>query len=174
LILSKQNLLDALANEIRIILHLASKAGAEQLSYRPSASQRSTLDLLRYFTMVGPLHLRGALASHFDMADWGRQFQEHETAAAALGAEQAMAAIAGLPAIFEEILAPCTDEFLREPAQLFGTTNSRAVWILNIVLSHYTAYRMQLFLYLKASGHPELNTMNLWVGIDGSMTPPPA
>ena len=31
------------------------------------------------------------------------------------------------------------------------------------------AYRMQLFLYLKACGREELNTMNLWVGMDQPM-----
>jgi hypothetical protein len=29
-------------------------------------------------------------------------------------------------------------------------------------------YRMQLFLYLKASGREELNTMNLWAGMDAA------
>jgi hypothetical protein len=174
MILSKQDLLDALGHEIHIILHLAAKASAEQLSYRPSPRQKSTLDLLHYFSMVGPIHLRGALSNHFDMADWGRQWQEHEAAATVLGAEQTIAAIAGLPALFAEILAPFTDEFLREETQLFGTTYPRAVWILNLVLSHYTAYRMQLFLYLKAAGHEELNTMNLWLGIDAPMGPPPS
>ena len=52
---------------------------------------------------------------------------------------------------------------------MFGHKNSRAFLILSLVLSHYSAYRMQLFLYLKSSGREELNTMNLWVGIDGAM-----
>jgi len=174
MILSKQDLLDALGHEIHIILHLAAKAGPDQFHYRPSPRQKSTLDLLHYFTMVGPIHLRGALANSFDMADWGRQWQQQEAAAELLSPEQTITAIAGLPALFDELLAPCTDEFLREPTQLFGTTYPRAVWILNLVLSHYTAYRMQLFLYLKAAGREELNTMNLWLGIDAPMGPPPS
>jgi len=39
----------------------------------------------------------------------------------------------------------------------------------NLVLCAFAAYRMQLFLYLKACGGEELNTMNLWAGMDGSM-----
>jgi hypothetical protein len=49
---------------------------------------------------------------------------------------------------------------------MFGSKASRGSWIVNLVLSHYAAYRMQLFLYLKACGREELNTMNLWVGMD--------
>ena len=41
--------------------------------------------------------------------------------------------------------------------------------MVNHVLGQLAAYRMQLFLYLKACGREELNTMNLWVGTDVSM-----
>ena len=41
-----------------------------------------------------------------------------------------------------------------------------------LVLCHLAAYRMQLFLYLKSSGREELNTLNLWMGMDGPMKPP--
>jgi hypothetical protein len=36
------------------------------------------------------------------------------------------------------------------------------------VLCHYVAYRMQLFLYLKACGREELGTMNVWAGMDAA------
>ena len=35
-----------------------------------------------------------------------------------------------------------------------------------LVLNGHTAYRTQLFLYLKACGREELSTMNLWAGVD--------
>jgi hypothetical protein len=38
-----------------------------------------------------------------------------------------------------------------------------------MVLGGSAAYRTQLFLYLKACGREELNTMNLWAGTDASM-----
>ena len=40
--------------------------------------------------------------------------------------------------------------------------------LVNLVLCHYSAYRMQLFLYLKACGREELSTMNLWAGRDAA------
>ena len=51
---------------------------------------------------------------------------------------------------------------------MFGRKASRGSTIVSLVLSHYAAYRMQLFLYLKACGREELNTMNLWVGRDAA------
>ena len=38
----------------------------------------------------------------------------------------------------------------------------------------HAAYRTQLFLYLKANGRDELNTFNLWGGIDRTMQAGPA
>ena len=51
--------------------------------------------------------------------------------------------------------------------EMFGRKASCGFMLVSLVLKHYAAYRMQLFLYLKASGRAELNTMNLWVGMDG-------
>ena len=44
MVLTKDELVGSLKNEVRIVLHLASK-----LDYRPSATQRGTLELPRNF-----------------------------------------------------------------------------------------------------------------------------
>ncbi|MSV31807.1 MAG: hypothetical protein EXQ57_04735 [Bryobacterales bacterium] len=59
------------------------------------------------------------------------------------------------------------DEDLRAEMEMFGRKASRGFMLVSLLLKHYAAYRMQLFLYLKASGRAELNTMNLWVRMDG-------
>ena len=51
-------MIDALQNEVRILLHLAGKIDRAQLDYRPTPKQRSTLELLRYLAMMGPTMLR--------------------------------------------------------------------------------------------------------------------
>jgi len=71
--------------------------------------------------------------------------------------------------MYAEILGSCSDADLREAVPLFGQKESRGSWFVSLLLTHYAAYRMQLFLYLKSCGRPELNTMNLWVGVDGPM-----
>ena len=166
MVLTKDELISALKREVRLLLHLASKARPDMLNYRPSPKQRSLLELLQYMTIVGPIHLRGAMASAFDMDSWRNAWRTGEATTKVLDLEASKNAIAHLPALFEELLGPCSDTALREEIEMFGRKTSRGSMIVDLVLLHYAAYRMQLFLYLKASGWEELNTMNLWAGMD--------
>ena len=54
MVLTKEELISSLQNEVRILLHLASKVDRNQLDYRPTPKQRSTIELLRYLTIMGP------------------------------------------------------------------------------------------------------------------------
>ena len=62
-----------------------------------------------------------------------------------------------------------SDADFRGEIDMFGRKSSRGSHIVFLVLGGFAAYRTQLFLYLKACGRDELNTMNLWGGIDGPM-----
>lgn len=64
--------------------------------------------------------------------------------------------------------ASLSDADLRAEMEMFEMKASRGLMLVNLVLCHYTAYRMQLFLYLKACGREELSTMNLWAGRDAA------
>lgn len=166
MVLTKEELIAALRNEVRLLLHLASKVEPAMLEYRPTAKQRSLLELLRYFALVGPIHLRGVLAEKFDMNAWRDAWRTGEATVKTMGLEEVKEAISKLPTLFAEPINKCTDAELRAQYEMFGSKMSRGAWIVNLVLCHYSAYRMQLFLYLKASGREELNTMNLWAGMD--------
>jgi hypothetical protein len=166
MVLTKDELIAALRNEVRLVQHLASKVEPAKLDYRPTASQRSLLDVLRYFVLVGSIHLRGALADKFDMNAWRDAWRTGEATANTMNLEEVKEAIGKLTALFAELLSEYPDAKLREEYEMFGNKMSHGAWIVSLVLCHYSAYRMQLFLYLKASGREELNTMNLWVGMD--------
>jgi hypothetical protein len=56
----------------------------------------------------------------------------------------------------------------RGEVDFFGAKASRGSHIVFLVVSGHAAYRTQLFLYLKACGRDELNTMNLWGGADAA------
>jgi hypothetical protein len=71
---------------------------------------------------------------------------------------------------YASMLGDWTDADFRTEIEMFGTKTTRGAFIVNLVLGGSAAYRTQLFLYLKACGREDLNTMNLWGGID----PPPA
>jgi hypothetical protein len=170
MVLTKDELIGSLQHEVRVLLHLASKVDPAKLDYRPTAKQRSLLELLQYLTIAFPIHLRTIKSGVFDMDSWGTMWRTEGAAAKTLNLEQAKEAIGRQPALFEELLGSCSDADLRAPMEMFGHKASRGLWIVRLVLSHYAAYRMQLFLYLKSCGREELSTMNLWGGMDAPQT----
>ena len=54
MVLTKPELVAALQNEARILLHLAGKIDRSKLDYRPTPKQRSMFELLKYLSMMGP------------------------------------------------------------------------------------------------------------------------
>jgi len=162
MILTKSELIASLQNEVRILLHLASKIDRAQLDYRPTPKQRSTLELLRYLTMMGPSIVQAAKAGVFDTAAWTAA----EQAAAAQDFDQTLGAIAAHTVAYATLLADLSDADLRAEIAPFGDKTTRGAFIVTWVLCGCAAYRTQLFLYLKACGRDELGTMNLWAGVD--------
>ena len=49
---------------------------------------------------------------------------------------------------------------------MFGRKSTRGALLVDLVLAGHAAYRTQLFDYLKSCGREELNTWNLWAGMD--------
>jgi len=163
--LTKEELIASLQNEVRILLHLASKVDSKTLEYRPTEKQRSTLELLRYMSYMAPMMIPSIKAGAFDMPG----FQAATAAAAELDFDGAVAAIGKQSVTLAEQLEGFSDEDLRGEIEMFGRKASRGYIIVNLVLCAFAAYRTQLFLYLKANGHDGLNTMNLWGGQDAPM-----
>jgi len=168
MVLTRDELTTALQSEVRILLHLASKVDPAKLDYRPAPQQRSMLELLQYMTIMGPIHLRAVKAGAFDLDAWRNTWRTEEAAAKRLNLEEARDAIGKQPVLFAELLGSCSDADLRAEIEMFGHRASRGSMIVSLVLCHYVAYRMQLFLYLKACGREELNTLNLWAGRDAA------
>jgi len=166
MVVTKEEVIGALQDEVRVVLHLASKTEPKMLDYRPSPKQRSLLELMQYFVVMAPAQLQTIVAGDFTMEGFRARWQPAEAAAKTMNFEQTKAAIATQSALFAELIDPLTDADLRARIEMFGRKASRGFWIVRLPLSHYAAYRMQLFLYLKACGREELNTMNLWMGTD--------
>lgn len=162
MVLTTPELIASLQNEVRILLHLAGKFNHDSLAYRPTPGQRSALELLQYLTMMGPVMAQAIAAGAFDADAW----TEAEEAAESLTLEQALVSIAGQSTLYARLLDGFTDEAWRVPVDMFGTRASRGVHMVNLVLCGHTAYRTQLFLYLKSCGRDELGTYNLWAGMD--------
>lgn len=162
MVLTKEELIAALQNEVRILVHLAGKVDKSKVDYRPTPKQRSILELLQYMTIMGPTLVTLIKTGTFDMAVWGPA----DAAAKAMNFDQAVAAIEKQSDEYARVLTGWTDADFRGEADFFGAKSSRGSHIVFLVLGGHAAYRTQLFQYLKACGRDELNTMNLWGGAD--------
>ena len=66
MVLTKDELIASLQNEVRILVHLAGKVDKSKIDYRPSPKQRSTLELLQYMAIMGPTQVSVIQTGVFD------------------------------------------------------------------------------------------------------------
>src|SRR5262245_66286461 len=103
--------------------------------------------MLKYLSMMGPTLIQYALADTQDPELWTTAAE----AAEARDFDQTLAAIADHTDAYATLLADVSDADLRAEVTGFdGSKTSRGALIINLALSGCAAYRMQLFLYLKA------------------------
>jgi hypothetical protein len=160
--LTKSELITALQNEVRILVHLAGKIDRDKLDYRPTPKQRSTLELLKYLTIMGPFLVEAA-KSGWSPEAWGAAAKESE----ARNFDETVAAIAAHGDTYATLIGAMSEADLQSEMDGFdGKKVSRGAFIVNLVLCGCAAYRTQLFMYLKACGREELGTANLWMGAD--------
>lgn len=162
MVLSKAELIASLKQEVRILVHLCGKVDRARVDYRPTPKQRSTIELLRYLTIMGPELAKAVKSGTFDPASWTAA----EETAKARDFDRTVAALAAQADVYDEVLGTMSAADFRSEIEMFGQKASRGFFIVNFVLSGHAAYRTQLFCYLKACGREELGTMNLWAGVD--------
>ena len=168
-IITRDELLEETLRECDVCIHLYGKIPAGAQDYRPTPGQRSTLELLRYLAVCGVAAAQSIAAGTFSgNPTWKRSaemtFEEFPAAM-----EQEKAEIAAIFAgLIDEDLATKTGQYVTGESFTLGR-----LWMKS-VLKWLTAYRMQLFLYAKASGAHEIGTINNWVGIDMPVQEPAA
>ena len=165
MVLTQQELIASLQNEIRILLHLAGKIDRSKLDYKPTAKQRTTLELLQYLNVMGPQLVPAIKAGSFSPEAFGAAM----AASGKLDFDGVVASIAKQSDFYAQEIGTWSDADFRAEIELFGNKATRGYLLCYLVMSGHAAYRTQLFLYLKSSGREELNTMNLWAGMDGAM-----
>src|SRR6266850_7613720 len=122
MVLTKSELIFALQEEVRILLHLAGKVDRGKLEYRPTPKQRSTIELLRYLSMMGPTFVTYTLTGSQDPNIWG----DAAKAADARDFDQAVAAIAAQSDQYATLLADVPDaDFRVEVPSVTGGKTSR-------------------------------------------------
>ncbi|MEM7355922.1 MAG: DinB family protein [Acidobacteriota bacterium] len=158
---SPEHLLNSMRHETQILKHLHSKLSAEQLDYRPAEGMRTTLELLRYLSYCGI-----ATAEALVTGDW-EKYHARAAAAEDLASDAFPAAadrqIAELETLVENLSA---QDLAREVDTPGGGSGPLGVALINHPSRYLATYRMQLFVYAKASGCFELSTVNNWGGRD--------
>lgn len=160
--ISKEQVAAGMIRECDICCHLFSKLTPDAYTYQPSASQRTTIELLRYLSVCGIAGIR-SLADR----DWKR-FGEHLDRAKGMPAQGFPAAMDRQKAEIAAFFASVTEETLetQQAPVPTGGTEPLGLAILNGPFKWITAYKLQLFLYAKATGAAEIGTANAWAGID--------
>jgi hypothetical protein len=167
MVLTKEELVASLQNEVRILVHLAGKVDPKKLDYRPTPKQRTTLELLQYMAIMGSTQVSVIQGGVFDRPTLSAIWGPAEAAAKTMTFDQSVAAIQKQADEFTRLLSGWTEADFRKEIDMFGSKVSRGWMLVNLVLGAFAAYRTQLFCYLKSCGREELNTMNLWAGVDG-------
>ena len=151
-----------MTRECDICLHLFSKLSPDAYDYRPSDSQRTTLELLRYLAGCGIGGLR-AMAN----SDW-KLFSEELARNQDMAAEDFPAAMTRQKHAIEQFFVSASEAALetKEAKMPGGGTLPLGAGIINGPLKWLAAYKLQLFLYAKATGAHQIGTANAWAGID--------
>jgi hypothetical protein len=157
---TKQQFLKAVKLETKVVKHLATQVPAGQLDYRPTPAQRSTIELMRFLTLTGIGSARFAVEQ-----EWGFWDALEEESNRVVPATFAKAMDKQAKAI-EKLLKPLTDKQLEKKTikTWSGTKVSLGEGLVDMVLKTLVAYRMQLFLYAKASGASHLTSSDCWQG----------
>src|SRR5215831_15419869 len=137
MVLTKSELVAALQKEVEILIHLAQKLDDRSCQYRPTVKQRSSLELLRYLTVMGPALIEAAKNGGFDPAAWQAKMKHAET----LDIDGVIAALEGQKQTYVDLLRDMPEEEFRAPLQMFGNTGSKGAFIVNLVLGGCAAYR---------------------------------
>ncbi|MCW8131137.1 MAG: hypothetical protein KIS92_12380 [Planctomycetota bacterium] len=159
--------LNCVQHEVNVIKHLYTKVPKDKLDYRPTPKQRSLSEVIQHL----PTNL--AIAKQVISGDWsdtGPTMQAVREAAlkdfnGTMDREFALFAerVRAIPA------ADFTNKKVKMPMGEMPLGDA----LLAFPFKFLPAYKMQFFLYLKACGREELNTINCWGGMDGEMPKPP-
>ena len=157
--ITKEQFIASLLWEISIIKHLWEKIDASKLDYKPTEKQRTTLELLQY---MGQMISTGVLAHIAGSQD---MYIELSKSKDSITYENFVGKMDEQASVVTEKVGALTDEDMKTMATIWGNTAPLSERLMG-VLKNAVAYKMQLFLYIKASGNDAIGTSNLWGGRD--------
>ena len=164
----KDQLLEAIEDEFKILKHLHSKIPEGKLEFKPAENMRTVFQLLKYVTWCGLATIKSFIEGDEDSPNF-EMYKELSEAAQNFKSENFNDAMDAQLSSIKKIFDKFNDEELlsRRVMMPFGDKLPLGEAIVKTTIKHMTAYKMQLFLYLKILG-AEINTVNCWLGEDES------
>jgi hypothetical protein len=160
--ITKEQVAQSMARDCDIAVHLFTKLSPDSYDYQPSTEQRTTLALLRYLAVCGAAGIHCMNVGDWKaFASYSERVKEMPASEFPVAMERQKQEILGFfNSVSEETL-----HTQKAPMPGGGTLPLGAA-ILNGPAKWLAAYKMQLFLYAKATGAKALKTANLWRGTD--------
>lgn len=157
--ITKEQYLESLIKELNIIKHLAGKIKPEQLDFKPTEKQRTLGELMQYLSYVFIALVEGAVKNDKSL------YMKYHDSSTMPTLENFSSLIDGEIEKIKSLVTPLTEDEMKNEVDMW-VKQTVALHLLG-ALKNAVAYKMQMFLYMKASGTENIGTMNLWVGVDG-------
>ena len=156
----KDHLLQNIEREILLLKRLAALIEEKDLEFRLADKTRNTIELMRYLSSVGSVMLRWFVKNDFNKEEWEK-----------IAAHRSTLTIENFPSRIDEqweaikaYMAEISEEDLmnKEVELPWKEKMPLGSAIINAPIKWMATYRMQLFLYLKMNGRPQLGTPEAW------------
>jgi hypothetical protein len=156
----KQHLLQNLQREVFLLKQLSHLIEERDLEFRPNEKMRSTLELVQYLSGIGATMLRWFVKNDLNPEEWVKIRAHRKTVTLENFRdrldEQMEEIIMYMNQITENDLNTKEVELPNKEKMVLGSA------IINAPIKWLAVYRMQLFMYLKMNGRPEISTKEAW------------
>ena len=159
----KQHLLNNIQKEINICRRLSTKIPPGQMDFRPKEGVRSILEILQYLGFIGSIMLSYWLKK--DDTDFNTFFGTKTIAAKAMPHEQFLTVMDEQMITIKELFNQISEEdlFQKEITYPWGGKAPLGEGIIATSIKWLSAYKLQLFLFIKLSDDQKLTTADAWV-----------
>jgi hypothetical protein len=162
----KQLLLDSIIKEMKVIRRLSTKIPATAIEFRPKEGMRSTLELLQYLSLCGTSMLR--YWYNEDGSDFRTYYGLMNEETKKVTAENFVSKMDAQIEMVEKLIEKITEEdlFNKEVTMPAGEKMFLGEGIMSSSIKWLTAYKTQLFVYIKMTSDEKLTTPDLWRKVD--------
>ena len=159
----KQHLLNNIEKEINICRRLYTRIPPDQMDFRPKEGIRSILEILQYLGFIGSIMLSYWLKK--DNTDFNTFFGTKTIAAKAMSHEQFLTVMDEQMLTIKHFFNQISEDDLlqKEITYPWGGKAHLGEGIIATSIKWLSAYKLQLFLFIKLSGDQKLTTADAWV-----------